>query len=123
MSAFAQLQRQLKRPHIILLLFAIVGLLVFPRFGPSEIKFHHLLPACANNVAVRAFAGEELVRSSSNALNGQRELEHGFLLPKGSYRLEVEVQCGQQGGVVEQVIDHQKADSLDFDLTRKCRCG
>ena len=123
MSAFAQLQRQLKRPHIILLLFAIVGLLVLPRFGPSEIKFHHLLPACANNVAVRAFAGEELVRSSSHALNGQRELEHGFLLPKGSYRLEVEVEC-QKGApaLLEEKVVHEKADSLDFDLSKKCSC-
>jgi hypothetical protein len=113
----------LKRPRNFFILIAMALLLLFPKLGPSDVKFRHLLPACASQITVTAFDGTERVRSFSHLIAGQRQLEHTFLLPKGEYLLRVELECG--GGrtaEVERTLMLDKAGTVELDLERECSC-
>jgi hypothetical protein len=121
---FAQLRRQLKRPHVVLMLMAIGALLVFPKIGPSTMTFWHQLPPCAERISVRAYSGEKLVRSTSYALVGQRVLEHELLMPKGEYQLELELDCPSGARVSRRTtVLHEESETHEHNFTKECGCS
>ncbi|MCK6549242.1 hypothetical protein L6R52_25590 [Myxococcota bacterium] len=121
------LKRQLRRPHVALLLVAAGALWLFPRLAPRELVLHHRMPAatCAKDLAVSVYDGESLVRRHARALDGASDVTHALSLPRGRYRVRVEVGCGERGALrdVERTISLDGSTEASFDLSRLCPCS
>jgi hypothetical protein len=119
----------LTRPIVALAIFVGVFVVMFPNWGPRDLSLYVRLPpsSCASELTASAYpAGSDvLARSTKRPLDGARDLEATFSLPRAEYRVIVELGCsdGRPAQSVERTVDvHQHAE-LSLDLSRKCPCA
>lgn len=118
-------QRLLRRPLVSALFVAALASLVFPRLQPRELTLTERLPprGCVKALEVAAFDGENLVRASRHLIVDQLEVRHVFLLPKGEYRLRLDLGCARGATrAIERTLTLEESRSVDFDLSNDCPC-
>ena len=121
----SELRRWFVRPRIVLPLFALGALLVFPRAIPHEITLHHRVPAsCPAAVVVEISRSDAVVRRFEQHLAGESEVVHAMKLPDTTLHANVWLECDD--GRATQTIVHpivvDRSGRIDFDLSATCPC-